>query len=103
MSAKKSSGKKIHKTSLPGLSIVIPCYNEKDRIGATIKSLKNFAQKWTSDLELIFVNDGSSDNTSQIIRERLEKYNLHDLAKLIELESNKGKGYALKEGTEQAT
>lgn len=103
MSAKKPSGKKIHKTSLPGLSIVIPCYNEKDRIGATIKSLKNFAQKWTSDLELIFVNDGSSDNTSKVIQDQLDKYNLKDLAKLIELESNKGKGYALKEGVEEAS
>lgn len=102
MSAKKSSGKKISKTPLPGLSIVIPCYNEEERIGSTISSLKKFAQKWTSDLEFIFVNDGSSDNSSNTIQKSLDKNNLNEQATLIELDKNRGKGYALKKGVEQA-
>lgn len=102
MSAKKSSTKKIAKTPLPALSIVIPCYNEEDRIGTTIQSLKKFAQKWTSELEFIFVNDGSTDNTLKSIRQSLDKYGLGDKSDVLDLEKNGGKGYALKHGVDRA-
>lgn len=46
------------------LSIIIPCYNVSQYIRATIASLK---KQTRSDIEFIFVNDGSTDNTKEII------------------------------------
>ena len=64
---------KADKTSL--LSVVIPCYNEEEVIGETIKRLKAFCAELVNlDVELIFVDDGSSDST----RERLKSYAAED-------------------------
>lgn len=46
------------------LSIIIPCYNVGQYIGATIASLK---KQTRNDIEFFFVNDGSTDNTKEII------------------------------------
>ena len=79
------------------LSVVIPCYNEDN----TILSILNRIQEsriTDFDFEIIIVNDGSTDNTLKIIK---ENPNLFD--KLVNLNENKGKGFAVKNGLNVAT
>lgn len=60
------------KTNMVGnlISIVVPCYNEEEVIGETIKRLKTFCSELESGLavELIFVDDGSRDRTRELLR-----------------------------------
>ena len=82
------------------ISIVFPCYNEADRLKYTFKDIKKFQEKKiTSNFEIIFVNDGSSDNTFQILKKyKNENAKLNRKIKIISYQNNKGKGYALKKG-----
>jgi glycosyltransferase involved in cell wall biosynthesis len=51
------------------LSVVIPCYNEEQVIGETVKRLGHFcAEAADLDIELIFVNDGSRDRTLELLK-----------------------------------
>ena len=51
------------------LSIVIPCYNEEDTIPLFYKEVKKISKKMNFlDFEFIFVNDGSRDNSLEVIR-----------------------------------
>lgn len=51
------------------LSIVVPCYNEEEVIGETMKRLKAFCGELTDlDVELIFIDDGSRDRTRALLR-----------------------------------
>lgn len=79
------------------LSVVIPAYNEEKNIGEALRrvgaflSLKKFAR------ELLIVNDGSKDRTGEIVREYLKKTSDPDV-RLLESETNKGKGASVKRG-----
>ena len=74
------------------ISIVIPLYNEEESIkilySELLDSLKEF------NYEILFINDGSSDNSANIIRELSEQNNIY----LIDLYKNYGKSAALSEG-----
>ncbi|HOA17038.1 MAG TPA: glycosyltransferase family A protein, partial [Fervidobacterium sp.] len=52
----------------PLVSVIIPAYNVEKYIGETLKSVFNQTFK---DFEIIVVNDGSKDNTLQVVREIL--------------------------------
>ena len=59
---------------MKSLSIIIPCFNEEDVIFETISQLQAFCNEVTDlDLELIFVDDGSSDATGEILKQQLAK------------------------------
>ena len=62
------------KVSLNKLSIVIPFYNEKKRINKSLKILQNYILKNTYRLEIIFVNDGSTDNSEKIIKKKISNF-----------------------------
>ncbi|MGV8937591.1 MAG: glycosyltransferase family 2 protein [Allorhizobium sp.] len=52
------------------LSIVVPCYNEEQVIGETVRRLKAFCDALSDlDAELIFVDDGSRDNTRSLLKD----------------------------------
>jgi dolichyl-phosphate beta-glucosyltransferase len=80
---------------LHGYSIIIPAYNESARVGATVeKVLAHVAQRgW--DAEIIVVDDGSSDNTVEIIRSYTEK---NPCLQLLQNPGNRGKGYSVRNG-----
>jgi dolichyl-phosphate beta-glucosyltransferase len=80
-------------------SIVIPAYNESQRITATLdKILAYIAQQgWIA--EVIVVNDGSRDNTAEIVRGYMRQ---NPIVRLIENPGNKGKGYSVRHGMMEA-
>lgn len=54
---------------VPGLSLVVPCYNEEEVIGETVAQLRAFADSIPAlNVELIFVDDGSRDHTRDYLR-----------------------------------
>jgi len=79
----------------PVYSIVVPAYNEGARIAATLdKALAYFAARgWSA--EVIVVNDGSTDNTAAIVREKALK---HPMLRLLENPGNRGKGFSVRNG-----
>ena len=76
-------------------SIVIPAYNESQRITATLdKVLAHIAQEhWIA--EIVVVNDGSRDDTAEIVR-RYSRQN--PAVRLVENPGNRGKGYSVRNG-----
>jgi len=76
-------------------SIVIPAYNESERITATLdKVLAYIAQEhWMA--EIVVVNDGSRDNTAEIVR-RYARQN--PAVRLVENPGNRGKGFSVRNG-----
>jgi dolichyl-phosphate beta-glucosyltransferase len=77
------------------LSIVIPVYNEQERIANSLEVLLAYLAKQTYSREIILVDDGSRDNGLGIagnILEGKEEY------RILSYGENRGKGYALKYG-----
>lgn len=80
------------------LSIIIPAYNEEKTIGLVLQKLKNLNLNGIKK-EIIVVDDGSTDNTTGIVKEK--KKNDKDLI-LIEKKINGGKGTAVLEGIKKS-
>lgn len=76
-------------------SIVIPAYNEGTRLGATLERILAYVRQQGWDAEVIVVNDGSRDNTADLVRRFAEK-NL--IVRLVENPGNRGKGYSVRHG-----
>jgi glycosyltransferase involved in cell wall biosynthesis len=70
------------------LSVIVPCYNEEQRIAHTISKLLPAIDKLKISYEIIIVNDGSVDDTHTIIKDLS-----HDNSniKVLSYHSNKGK------------
>ncbi|MCC6933936.1 MAG: glycosyltransferase family 2 protein [Deltaproteobacteria bacterium] len=82
-------------TGVLALSIVIPAYNEEQRIGLTLdQTIEYFAKKQIS-YEIIVVDDGSKDKTKIVVDTYCKKL---PLVKLLALEKNSGKGAAVSAG-----
>ncbi len=81
------------------LSIVIPAYNEGERIYKNLGIILEEISKFTDDFELVPVNDGSKDNTKdEIKRIAAENSKINPVI----YEKNKGKGAAIVEGIKAA-
>lgn len=83
--------------SLPLVSVVIPNYNDSHYIGQTIETVLN---QTYSNIELIVVNDGSTDNSAKIIRSYEKK---DSRLKFINRRTNKGTNYTVNEGIQNTT
>lgn len=82
------------------LSIVVPCYNEEETILPFLKAMRKVEKKFANELlfDYYFINDGSSDNTLDILRNISRSYlNVHYLS----LSRNFGKEAALLAGLEE--
>lgn len=74
------------------LSVIIPCYNEEKCIEHNINDIVlPYLKSKNIDFEIILVNDGSSDNTKEVITK---------MANVISVtyDDNRGKGYAIRQG-----
>ena len=74
------------------ISIVIPCFNEEKTISKVIDKILNLSE---IDKEIIIINDGSTDNTKNILDDLKKK---SQIIKTYDHDKNQGKGAALKTG-----
>ena len=82
------------------LSIVIPCYNERERLRSTLREIGKFLEPKAWDYEIIVVDDGSTDGTSEVAREEWRSF--RGVAKVLRNERNCGKGASVKRGMLEA-
>lgn len=82
------------------LSIVIPVYNEALRIGRTLDELAGIVPSLGVSVEVLVVDDGSTDATVEVASRHLE---LFGASKLLVETPNRGKGYAVRTGMLAAT
>jgi dolichyl-phosphate beta-glucosyltransferase len=77
------------------ISIVIPAYNEQNRLGPSLKKIRSYVDSSGWEFcEIVVVNDGSRDRTSDVARE-------HG-ARVLENPGNRGKGYTVRHGMLEA-
>ena len=76
-------------------SFIIPAYNESSRIRPTLDEVLRYTQERNWDAEILVVDDGSSDDTAQIVREYGK---VHPQILLLENPGNRGKGYSVRNG-----
>jgi len=79
-----------------GLSIFFPAYNDAGTIGSLVLQAVQVAAKLTPDFEVIVVNDGSKDDTPQILDELARIYPEH--VRIVHHPQNRGYGGALRTG-----
>jgi glycosyltransferase involved in cell wall biosynthesis len=82
----------------PVLSIVVPAFNEAARIGNSIREIDAFMRQSSVSCELIVVDDGSEDNTSDIVTQAQVRG-----LRLLRNAENHGKGYTVRQGVLAAT
>ena len=84
---------------IKSLSIIFPLYNEANRLKYSFYSINKFnTNSKIKNLEFIFVNDGSTDQ-SLILITKFKKENIKKIKiKVVSYKKNRGKGYALKKG-----
>lgn len=83
------------------ISIVIPLYNEQDRIESTVRKINQYFSNVNFNYELIFVNDGSTDYTARLLTKiknelNLKYKNCHII--ILNNEINSGKGFSVIKG-----
>ena len=84
---------------MKSLSILIPVFNEEESLLALFGELKNHFEN-NSAIEVIFINDGSSDQSQYLIEKEITH---HSSWKLIDLYRNYGKSVALQSGIDIST
>lgn len=81
------------------LSVVIPAYNEDNRIKGTLEAIYNYLSRQNYTWEVIVVSDGSKDRTVEVVSEFIS--NKPEIS-LIANTKNHGKGYVVRQGMLQA-
>ncbi len=80
------------------LSIIIPAYNEEARLAVTLPVLKEFLERQEYSWEVVLVDDGSADRTSEV----LQQFFPPERGRSFRNSPNRGKGYAIRRGVEEA-
>ena len=81
--------------SEPYLSVVIPAYNEGGRIGSTLEQVRRYASSQPFPVELIVVDDGSTDHTLKVVAQFPE-------VRVVRNDRNRGKGFTVRHGVLEA-
>ena len=79
----------------PFLSVIIPAYNEAKRLPLTLIDIDKHLEQQEYSYEILVVNDGSTDETAEIVSRFMP---LIQNLKLIDNKENKGKGAAVRQG-----
>lgn len=81
------------------LSVIIPAYNESNRIGKTLLAIDKYLSEQDYSYEILVVNDGSKDDTV----EKVKKYKkLVQHLNILDNQENHGKGYVVRQGMLEA-
>jgi dolichyl-phosphate beta-glucosyltransferase len=83
----------------PTYSIVLPAYNESERIARTIEKISVFAAQHGWQTEILVVNDGSTDDTAEVVRRCAMTC---PGVRLLQNPGNRGKGYSVRHGMLEA-
>jgi dolichyl-phosphate beta-glucosyltransferase len=78
----------------PMLSIIIPAYNEAKRLPASLQNLYSYLSNWRDRVEVIVVDNGSTDATAELVRKLAAKWPQLRLLQIAE----RGKGRAVRAG-----
>jgi len=78
----------------PYLSVVVPAFNEEQRIGTTLEQICEYLSRQSYSWEIVLVDDGSQDKTVAVARQSMAGRPLHTVSH----ERNQGKGAAIKHG-----
>ena len=78
------------------VSVLIPCFNEKNTIEKIVDRINNLKD---INLEIIIIDDNSNDGTTEILKNKIDK----QVSQIIYNKKNYGKGYCIKKGIESAT
>ncbi|GHP13315.1 glycosyl transferase [Lentilactobacillus fungorum] len=89
-----------HQGQVPDLvSVLIPAHNEAETLGEVVESVAKIDY---AKLELILINDGSSDHTLQVMHQIANQYASQFPVKVVNIEKNQGKANALNNGAQLA-
>jgi dolichyl-phosphate beta-glucosyltransferase len=84
------------------LSIIIPAYNEEKRLSRTLARIRDYfasAQARGRKIEIVVVDDGSTDGTARVVRELSREMTC---LRLVSNGANRGKGYSVRHGMREA-
>jgi len=76
-------------------SFIVPAYNESGRIRPTLDEILRYTAEQNWDVEILVVDDGSHDDTADVIREYARGYSQ---IRLLQNPGNRGKGYSVRNG-----
>lgn len=79
------------------LSIIIPCYNEEKNIRLILNKFEEVIKR--DDVEVILVNNGSTDNSKNVFNEQVPSY---PFARVVNVEVNQGYGFGIVSGLKEA-
>jgi glycosyltransferase involved in cell wall biosynthesis len=85
--------------SAPQLSIVIPAFNEEQRLAATLEKIANYIREKRPDTEVIVVDDGSTDKTAAVAGSWAGKIGQF---RVVSNGRNRGKGFSVRHGSLEA-
>ncbi|MCL4741565.1 MAG: glycosyltransferase family 2 protein [Phycisphaerales bacterium] len=86
-------------SSAPGVTVVVPCYNEQGAVTETVRQVDDALSRLECESEMIFVNDGSRDGTGAILDGLVREY---PRLRVYHNPVNAGYGATLKRGVAQA-
>ncbi|MFW5696981.1 MAG: dolichyl-phosphate beta-glucosyltransferase [Fimbriimonadaceae bacterium] len=81
--------------SSPHLAVVVPAYNEQERLGPTLEDLRAYLSRQAYSWAVWVVSDGSRDNTEKVAKDYSRE---HENVHLLAYHPNRGKGHAVKLG-----
>lgn len=95
----EASGKGDARAGQPTLSVVIPCFNERERLPLTLTRTVAYLEREIPAFEIIVVDDGSSDGTGSWAEEQSRA---NERIRALGYAPNRGKGYAVQHGVGSA-
>ena len=90
----------IESTNVTSLTVALPAYNEEQNIGPMIELVREKVGPLVDDLEIVVVDDGSSDDTAEIVRQIGEQ---DPRVRLVQHPTNQGYGAAVRDSIWSAT
>src|ERR687896_310203 len=78
----------------PGISVVVPAYNEQTAIAATVRALRDWLEAHGEPWEILVVDNASEDRTAEVVAELADGVHV----RLLRNERNRGKGHSMRRG-----